>query len=182
MKVKHVGDFKTESLNDAEFNQQINSNSVYTLDILSLSSDLNKKITATLIEKYPELSVSPGFTVQVSVDSKLSAVKAMYGEDLSNVVYVGDGYNDVASLMSCGTTFAVGNKPKVLKSANCALNTIADMGSVLFDGIDYSQISKTVIQEAELKAQEKQQKKEMSRIKYAVSKLSKSKDDKEKGE
>ena len=43
MKVKPVGDFKIESLNDAEFNQQINSNSVYTLDILSLSSDLNKK-------------------------------------------------------------------------------------------------------------------------------------------
>ena len=134
------------------------------------------------MQKYPELSVSPGFTVQVSVDSKLSAVKALYGEDLSNVVYVGDGYNDVASLMSCGTTFAVGNKPKVLKCADYALNTIADMGAVLFDGIDYSQISKTVIQEAELKAQEKQQKKEMGRIKYAVSKLSKSKDDKEKGE
>ena len=57
MKVKPVGDIKIESLNDAEFNQQINSNSVYTLDILSLSSDLNKKITAMLMQKYPELSV-----------------------------------------------------------------------------------------------------------------------------
>lgn len=171
-KLKPIGDFKVVALDASKRDALLKANKIRSLEILTLSSEKNKIITGALSKEFKDLTVSPGFTIQVSDGSKLDSIREVFGDNLEEVMYMGDGYNDIIPMKSCKISFAVGKKSKVLQSATIALQEFGDVNKVLFEQVDYSEKSKQVIENAKKQEALKAEKKEMGRIKYATKKLS----------
>ncbi|MBQ8749752.1 MAG: HAD hydrolase family protein [Clostridia bacterium] len=167
---KGEGGFTTIGEEKGDYHWLINKNDVYSLEILSLSSTKNKQITKELSELVVGVTISAGTTIQVSNGSKLKAIKSCMGKDTSNLLYVGDGYNDIPAMQEAGISFALGNKVKVLESADFAVEDFDDIYNA-FNNNDYSLIknkSESVLKGAKEAEEKKRAKKERGTINNAI--------------
>ncbi|MGN1227556.1 MAG: HAD hydrolase family protein [Christensenellales bacterium] len=166
------GNDKTIGLSEQDFIKLFEEKKVRSLEILSLNKMLNKEITRVLSSALNgKLTVSGGMCVQVSCGSKLQSIKQIFGDDLQNVVYVGDGYNDIPPLSMCGKTFALGQKVKVLESADFAVRDFNDINNSIFFDADLSEVSSSIIKNAKKIEEEKKSKMEKGRVIYNIDKI-----------
>lgn len=171
---KGQGGFDLYPKSAKEIEDYLRKGSVYSLEVLSLSSTKKKQILNALRENINDLTFSQGTTIQVSESSKLKAITKYIDKNPKNVFYVGDGFNDIEPLKECGLTFALGEKLEVLKAGKYAVQEITDINDIVFEGKNFEEISEKLIAEAEKKDRKKQEIKEKGRLKVAIEKMKKS--------
>lgn len=97
--------------------------------ILIADKEKNLQVYENLLKwtkNYDDLNISGGFDMCVGFSSKLQAIRKVCGSDLENLVYFGDGENDL-ELLALGKmglikgSVGVGSKVEVLKSADLAV-------------------------------------------------------------
>ena len=133
---KGYAKFEAFASNTDELEKIVNNNEILGLYILGLSSDSVKEIHNAL--KTIDLQgsyVDKGSVVKVTNSNKLNAIKFIYGDDLSKVVYIGDGRNDIEALKACGNSIAVGTNVEVLKSAQFPIIQIKDVYETMTSSI-----------------------------------------------
>ena len=140
---KGYAKFEANAINTADLDKIINNNEILGLYILGLSSESVKEIhnaikTLDLHGSY----VDKGSVVKVTNSNKLNAIKFIYGDDLSKVVYVGDGRNDIDALKACGNSVAVGSNVEVLKSAQFPLIQIKNVYDTMTSSMMKKQATK----------------------------------------
>lgn len=112
-------------MKESLLNDEQNREEILSLDIVSLKN--KQKIASEIKKCYPDLAVSIGETVQVSVKSRLDAIKSEICEleniDIKDVCIIGDNGNDREALIQCG----YGLLCNVKKSQKSLLKTIINL-------------------------------------------------------
>lgn len=144
------------SLNKEEYNQKLQNNEVYSLNILTGHIADKCKLREKLRENCAGVDCTASTTIQMRNGDKLNAIKNAFNiENGEGLVYVGDGLNDISSMKFAELSLAVGDNVKVLTSAKFALESIADASDLMFTEVDYSDVSRKVIENALKKNKEK---------------------------
>lgn len=141
----HINLEKTNifKLSEDKFNQALNDSKVFAIEILSLNHNLKNQIFKILSGNVQDLSVSYDGTIALNKGSKLQSIS--HDTNLDNIIHMGDGYEDIPLLKSCGLSYAFGDKVDVLKSAKFAVDNFYDIRDSFFGRIDYSQASQEKI-------------------------------------
>jgi len=124
-KARGKGGFISRAVNEDEYYQMVKDKHAYSLEILSLSHECREKIVEAIKEKVSNVNVFYGSTVQVCTHSKLDAINLLFN-DVNNLLYAGDGYNDIECMGVSTISFALGKSVDVLTSANYAVKNFND--------------------------------------------------------
>ncbi len=97
---------------------------IYSLEILTFNKESSKKMYDKLQTfcKNRQLTINAGNTIQITTRSRLESLNYLYDNLTPNMVYVGDGNNDIECLKYFTPSFAVGKNLQALSSANVAIN------------------------------------------------------------
>ena len=159
-KARGKGGFISRAVNEDEYYQMVKDKHAYSLEILSLSHECREKIVEAIKEKVSNVNVFYGSTVQVCTHSKLDAINLLFN-DANNLLYAGDGYNDIECMGVSTISFALGKSVDVLTSANYAVKNFNDVCDIVFNGVDFENRSKQNILDAVNEQKKKQEKKEL---------------------
>lgn len=143
-------------LSEEKYNQKLKNNEVYSLNILNGHIVDKCELKEKLQENCVGVDCSINTSIQMRNGDKLNAIKNAFNiESGEGLVYVGDGLNDISPMKFAELSLAVGDNVKVLTSAKFALESIADASDLMFTGVDYSDVSRKVIENAMRKNKEK---------------------------
>ncbi len=162
-----ASDFQVSALKDEDYEKCIENKKVLSMEILSLDFGKKQLLLKTLQDQIPECSFSNGTTIQVSPISKCKTLETVCN-NLEEVVYFGDGYNDINLLEKCGLSFAFGDKTQVLYSADYAIKDFDDANNYLFNNLPLTEISQETRKYAEINETKKLEKRKQGRIKYTL--------------
>ena len=142
-----LGKHKISQVSQEEFMSKLDKGEIFSLEILSVNSKLKKEIFNNLNNIIKDLDFSRGATIEVCNGKKVKAIS--HNTQLENIMFVGDGYNDISCLKGCGISFALGKKLEVLNSAKYAVDDFTDIYKAIFCNEDLTEFSKTKIKKIE---------------------------------
>ena len=119
----------------------IKDEKIYSAEIVSLTKrkSVFEKINKSL--KTKSLKLSDSMAMELSNCGKLEALKMLFVGDLSNMVYVGDGKNDIEPMQQAKVSYALGKKLEVLNSATFAITSHKQITDNLFNDVDLTKSS-----------------------------------------
>lgn len=184
-------DIQLHEIDKYEYYKLIENKKVRSLGILSLNKGMNNAIFKLLSKDLKNLTVCRDDRhIEIFNGSKTESLRMVFGNDLSNVVYIGDGLNDMKAMRSCGLSFALGNNVQVLGCADYPIESLKDANNIVFDSLfndKEEQIksdkvrSQKILRDAQDANLKKLEKKERGQVHYAVKiigeKLSRENDD-----
>lgn len=90
-------------------NQMCALKDVGSLEIVALPN-IVKELAKKLASELPHLTINAGASLQISTKNKMYAIQKVFGEDLKDIMYFGDGINDLECLRNCGYAVAANSK------------------------------------------------------------------------
>lgn len=123
-----------------KFNQYMKDGLIYSFEIVGLAN--HKKLYDKLCQNFnrDDISMTCGVAVEISSKGKLKAMEELFEGNLNNVIYFGDGPNDLVPFQNVGCSFGVGKNFDVLKSATFAIADYSEASNYIFGDVSEEQM------------------------------------------